>query len=84
MIFFSDSFKDGYLEAITNFFNGILTPHSFKNLGSLKGIVCPPDLEVINESAFEGCTYLEEIILNENLKSLENNCFKNCRRLKKN
>lgn len=48
----------------------------------LLSIKLPSSLESIDESAFEDCTYLENIVLSSGLKYIGNNAFRNCGRVK--
>jgi len=54
----------------------------FLNCKSLKSIVIPENVEEINDGAFQGCTALESVTLNEGLKVICNKAFLDCASLK--
>lgn len=51
---------------------------AFRNCKSLKVLVIPDGVKVIDADAFEGCTSLERVILPEGFQCIESNAFSNC------
>lgn len=59
---------DDYLD------NGVLRPGVFEN-SSLNNVRLPSTLKRIEYSAFQGCSYLSDIYLPENLELIGQRCF---------
>ncbi|MCR5333230.1 MAG: leucine-rich repeat domain-containing protein [Bacilli bacterium] len=62
-----------YLNHFKNFSRGV-----FKNQTNLVYAEFPNDFTYIQESLFDGCTGLKEVMLSENTNSIGNYAFRNC------
>lgn len=51
---------------------------SFRNCTSLTSVVLPPTTWRMDQSVFENCKNLKEVVLNEGLESFSGNCFSGC------
>ena len=61
-----------------------ITRRMFYNCGTMKQVMIDADIDVIQESAFENCECLKEVVFkstNKRLKEIRANAFKNCESL---
>ena len=70
-----------YYTGYTLMADNVLGAKSFYNTG-IRSIIMPKTLKAIGEYAFQGCSLLETVVLNEGLDSIAMGSFQGCRTLK--
>ncbi len=60
----------------------MLSPEAFKNCTGVRKIEFEKGIAVIPRGLCDGMTYLEEVVLPESVKTIENEAFKGCENLK--